>query len=148
LRRVGNITIQADVKVDANAFVDLPTVLWVAPEKVLGGNFGLGVIVPNGWKKVGVEIDALATLTLPPPLNITLQRGRHFDFDDSSTAFGDPLATALLGWQQGNWHWNIGALLNVPIGEWDKESISNIGFHRWAPRHHAGGDVARSQPRA
>lgn len=88
--------------------------------------------MPNGWKKVGVDLDVRTTLTLPPPINQTLTAGRRFAFDDSTTAFGDPLATALLGWQQGNWHWNIGALLNVPIGEWDTQSISNIGFHRWA----------------
>jgi len=48
------------------------------------------------------------------------------------TAFGDPIAMSVLGWQQGNWYWNIQTLLNVPIGEWQTDSISNIGFHRWA----------------
>ena len=48
LRRVGNVNVQANVNVDGNAFIDLPTVLWVVPDKVLGGNLGLGVIVPNG----------------------------------------------------------------------------------------------------
>jgi hypothetical protein len=132
LRRVGKVNIDADVKVNGSAFVDLPTVIWVAPEKVLGGHIGLGAIVPNGWKKVGVDIDALATLKLPPPLNITLQRGRHFELDDSTTAFGDPIAMAVLGWQHSNWYWNLQALLNVPVGEWQTDSISNIGFHRWA----------------
>jgi hypothetical protein len=134
LRRVGNvnINIDADVKVNGSAFVDLPTVIWVAPDKVLGGHLGLGAIVPNGGKKVGVDLDVLGTLTLPPPLNTTLQRGRHFELDDSTTAFGDPIAMAILGWQQGKWYWNVQALLNVPIGEWETDSISNIGFHRWA----------------
>ena len=42
-----------------------------------------GVMVPFGWKDVDVGIDALATLTLPN--GTTIQRGRHFDFEDSST---------------------------------------------------------------
>ena len=57
LRRVGNVNVQANVNVDGNAFIDLPTVLWVVPDKVLGGNLGLGVIVPNGWKKVDVDLN-------------------------------------------------------------------------------------------
>ena len=73
----------------------------------------------------------LATLTLPPPLDTTLQAGRHFDFDDSSTKFGDPVFNALIGWHEGNWHWNIGALVNVPIGPWSNDSISNIAFNHW-----------------
>jgi hypothetical protein len=52
LRRVGNVTVQANVDVDGNAFIDLPTVLWVVPEKVLGGNLGLGVIVPMGGRRL------------------------------------------------------------------------------------------------
>ncbi len=43
-----------------------------------------------------------------------------------------PVLNALLGWHQGNWHWNVGALLNIPVGPWDTDSISNLSFHRWA----------------
>lgn len=126
------INVKADVNLDADAFVSLPTVLWVVPEKVLGGNFGLGVILPVGHKAIDVDIDALATVTLPPPLDRTLQRGRHFDFKDSSTEFGDPVLNALLGWHSGKWFWNFGTLLNVPIGPWSNQSDTNISFNRWA----------------
>ena len=132
LRRLGNLTIEADVNIDANAYVNMPSVLWVAPGKVLGGNVGFGAIVPVGRKSVDVDLDVLATLTLPPPLNRTLQAGRRFNFEDSSTEFGDPILNALIGWHQGNWHWNIGTLVNVPIGPWSNDSISNIAFNHWA----------------
>jgi hypothetical protein len=62
----------------------------------------------------------------------TLQVGRRFNFEDSSTEFGDPILNALIGWHQGNWHWNIGTLVNVPIGPWSNDSISNIAFNHWA----------------
>lgn len=130
LRRGGNITVEADVEVDANAYLNIPTALWIAPGKVLGGNVGLGILAPVGWKDIGVDLDVLATLTLPD--GTTLQAGRQFSFDDSTTDFGDPLLNALIGWHRGNWHWNLGALLNVPIGPWSTDSISNISFHRWA----------------
>ena len=56
LRRLGNrlfpnlpprtLTIQADVKLNGDAALAAPSVLWVAPGKVLGGNVGFGAIVP------------------------------------------------------------------------------------------------------
>lgn len=130
LRQTGNLTVQADIDVTGNAYINLPIALWVAPQKVLGGNVGFGLLTPFGWKDVDVDIDALATLTLPN--GTIIERGRHFDFEDSSTKFGDPVLNALIGWHEGSWHWNVSALLNVPIGPWETESISNISFHRWA----------------
>ena len=133
LRRLGaDIELQADVSLVGQAFLEAPGVTWVAPGKVLGGNVGLGAIIPVAWKRADVDLDVVATLTLPPPLDITLQRERRFKIDDDEFNFGDPLATATIGWHQGNWHWNIGALLNVPIGQWEEEKIANIGFNRWA----------------
>jgi hypothetical protein len=34
--------------------------------------------------------------------------------------------------EQGNWHWNLNGLLNVPIGPWSNSSITNLPIHRWA----------------
>jgi hypothetical protein len=48
--------------------------------------------------------------------------------DDSSTEFGDPVLNALIGWHEGNWHWNVGALVNVPIGVWSNSSVRRQGF--------------------
>lgn len=126
-----NLTLEADVKVNAKVYYNLPSVLWVAPNKVLGGNVGFGAIVPVGWKDIGVDLDVLATLTLPPPLSTTLQTRRRFNLDDSSTEFGDPVLNALIGWHEGNWHWNVSTLVNVPIGPWSKSSISNLSFNHW-----------------
>jgi hypothetical protein len=86
-------------------------------------------MVPVGRKKVDVSIDAFAQITLPD--GTVIDANRSFDFDDASTKFGDPVLNALIGWHQGNWHWTVGALLNVPIGPWDTESISNVSFHHW-----------------
>ena len=124
-------TLQAKIDLNADAELTAPLLLWVAPEKVLGGNVGFGVILPYGRKFVDIDIDALATLTLPL-LHRTLQAERHFDFDQSTTDLGDPALNALIGWHEGNWHWNLNALLNVPIGPWSNSSITNLSIHRWA----------------
>jgi hypothetical protein len=33
---------------------------------------------------------------------------------------------------RSHWHWNIGALVNVPVGEWERGRLSKLGFNRWA----------------
>src|SRR5262245_66339733 len=69
-----------------------------------------------GRKAVDIDIDALATLTLPL-LDRTLEARRQFHFEQSSTELGDPALNALIGWHEGNWHWNLNTLLNVPRSE-------------------------------
>ncbi|MCV0368097.1 transporter [Filomicrobium sp.] len=130
LRETGALlAAQADVTVDANAYINLPVALWIAPEKVFGGNVGFGIMAPVGHKSVDVGIDAFAQVTLPN--GTVINANRSLEIDDSTTKFGDPVLNALIGWHEGNWHWTVGALLNVPIGPWESDSISNISFNRW-----------------
>jgi hypothetical protein len=108
--------------VDADAYYSLPTAIWVAPEKVLGGNIAFSAIAPIGWK------DVSAGVTLTGPLGGVLST----NLEDEETKFGDPVVGAMLGWHQGNWHWNVGSLLNIPVGFWERGNLANIGFNRWA----------------
>ena len=120
----------ADVSVKANVALDVFSVLWVAPQKVLEGNFGFGVLLPVGYQGVDVNLNALTALTFPN--GTVLQRGRNFGISDSTFAVGDPLATAFIGWSSGNLHWKLTGLLNVPIGAYDRSNLVNMGFNRWA----------------
>jgi hypothetical protein len=122
----------ADISVKANVALDVFSVLWVAPQKVLDldGNFGVGVLLPVGYQEVDVNLNALASLTFPN--GTVLQRSRSFGISDSTFAVGDPLATAFIGWSSGNWHWKLTGLLNVPIGAYDRTNLVNMGFNRWA----------------
>lgn len=130
LRRTGVVLdIDADVRIDAEAYINAPVALWVAPEKVLGGNVGFGVMVPAGFKKVDLGIDTVNTIVLPD--GTTIVGDRHFGREEDSVRFGDPLLNALIGWHQGDWHWSLNALLNVPIGPWESDSITNVSFHHW-----------------
>lgn len=130
LQNVGAITLEADVALVGDAYVNALVGTWIAPEKVWGGNVGLGIMVPAGWKKADIALDTLTTITLPG--GTIIGPGSHFDIDDSTTNLGDPLVSALIGWHSGNWHWNLTALLNIPIGPYDDDSSSNISFNRWA----------------
>jgi hypothetical protein len=93
----GQLLVEANVDVTGRVYYNLPSVLWVAPGKVLGGNVGFGAITPVGSKDVNFDIDALATLTLGPPINQTFQQGGRFSGSDSSTDFGDPVLNAITG---------------------------------------------------
>jgi hypothetical protein len=128
----GSATLQvdADVSVEAVAALDVFSALWVAPEKVMGGHIGLGVLLPVGYQSVDVDIDARAALVFPN--GFTLVRGASFDASDSTFAVGDPLPTAFIGWDSGNWHWKLTGLLNIPIGSYDEHDLVSMGFNRWA----------------
>ncbi len=130
LDQIGNISLEANIDVDADAFIKIPTLLWVTPHKFLGGNIAFGVVGVVGSKDISVDVDALATLTLPN--GTVLQRGQRFFLDDDVFTVGDPLVTAVIGWHQGNFHWNVAGLLNIPIGDYSDSDLANIAFNRWA----------------
>ncbi|HEX4892593.1 MAG TPA: transporter [Hyphomicrobiaceae bacterium] len=123
--------ITATINVEGQAYYNIPTVVWVAPSPVLGGNFGFSLMTPIGYKGVEADMTAQATVTLPPPIG-TLSAGRSLRLEDDRTAFGDPLASAFIGWHSGNWHYNITAMANIPLGQWDTSQLANIGFNHWA----------------
>ncbi|WP_420342088.1 SphA family protein [Paenirhodobacter sp.] len=107
--------------VDGSAVIDLPTFIWVLPEEMLGGHLGLAATFPIGWKSTSAD------LTLAGP------RGgpARADVSDEVFTIGDPVLSAFLGWNQGNLHWQVGTMINVPVGDYQKGEISNIAFHHW-----------------
>jgi hypothetical protein len=116
---VGGVNVNGGV--DAEAYIKLFNGLWVAPDKVFGGHAAFSVAVPIGWKSVS----AGATIDLPGG-------EQKVDFQDDGTHIGDPVLGASLGWHEGNWHWSLGTLVNVPIGYWKRGDVTNMGFNRWA----------------
>ncbi len=94
-------------RIDADAFLELPAVIHVIDSPVLGGNFGLLLTVPIGWKSVSSEF------RLTGPANNVLENGKSED----SLAIGDPVVGATLGWQQGKWFTSVTTIVNVPIGD-------------------------------
>jgi hypothetical protein len=78
---------------------------------------GLTATLPVGWQKVGGALGI---------------GGLGVSRTDRVTGIGDFFPTAMLGWHQGNLHWNINAGVNVPIGTWKRGRLSNLGFNYWA----------------
>lgn len=109
--------------IDANVYYNLPTALWVGREKVLGGNIAFNLVVPVGWKDISAGATITSVVGGPPIFSAGL--------DEAGTHFGDPVAGASLGWHDGNWHWTIGSLVNIPIGYWEEGDVTSTGFNRW-----------------
>lgn len=101
------------LNVEANPIVNIPTLLWVTPAEVLGGNLGFSATVPFG------EMDIRATVG---PLDI---------HDDLFTV-GDPSLGAFLGWHEGNVHVQAGVTAFLPIGDYQAGEIANVAKHRLA----------------
>jgi hypothetical protein len=109
------------VGVDGAAVISIPTVIWVLPEEIAGGHLGLSATIPVGWK------NTKADLTVAGPLGGTATGS----VSDKVVTIGDPVLGALLGWESGNFHYQVGTLINVPIGNYQDGEISNIAFHHW-----------------
>jgi hypothetical protein len=107
--------------VDATAILELPTFSYFTP--AFGGLFGVTYTQPMGWQEVSASVTG--------PQNNT------FSLTQDDFLFGDPFVNAFVGWNEGNWHWNISAGVNVPIGQWEESApgninLVNLGFNRWA----------------
>lgn len=127
----GDFSVQADIEAEVNTLIEIPNILWMTPYKVLGGSLGFGAYVPIGWQDVSVDVTARTEITLPRA-GVTLQNSQRHSVNQDTIEFGDPLAMALIGWSQGDWNWNVAGMVNIPIGAYDKTSLTNLGFNRWA----------------
>jgi hypothetical protein len=111
----------ADVEAKIVA-LELPTFMHVFDTSVLGGSFALAYSQPFAYQ----EITAAGGVTLPNDQVFSVSR------TEDAFQFGDPYLQAILGWHNGNLHWQVAGALNVPIGEWERDQIVNLGFNRWA----------------
>ncbi|MEJ5022734.1 transporter [Ochrobactrum vermis] len=117
------------VGVMGTAAVDIPTVMWVLPETVAGGYLGLGASLPFGWKKTEADV------VLNGPRFGEMSTGVR----DTVFTIGDPIVSGFLGWKTGNFHYQVGTMVNVPVGDYQDGEISNIAFHHWGADVFAAG---------
>ena len=112
-----------DGGLEATAVVDMMTALQVLPVQFLGGTLAVGLTLPVGWQEVSAAGNVLGPSGVPIG---------GFDTSDDDFQVGDPVLVASLGWHSGNFHWQLGGLLNVPIGSYGEDDLVSLGFNRWA----------------
>ncbi len=114
----GNIV----ANVRGSAQVDFPTLLYVTPIQIAGGSFALSFSEPFGHQ----DVNAGAVLTGP------LGKSMGTSISDQTFTAGDPVVSSFIGWHAGNFHWQLGELLNIPVGDYHEGALANIAFHRFA----------------
>jgi hypothetical protein len=112
--RNGVVELNVDISLDAYLLQGL----FVTDAKILGGTYAFGVIVDYVW----AGLDADLTGPLGNTLSISLTS------DGISDSFAYPI---MLGWHDGNWHWNAAIGVLLPTGEYEQGQL-NVGKNIWA----------------
>jgi hypothetical protein len=106
-----------NTELDAAAFYNMSTAMYVFEKPVLGGQFAMGATLPLGYA------DLKSQLVGPPSMAV----------DDSATGLGDgSLLPASFYWNDGNWSFNLYELVVVPTGEYDVNDNVNVGRNYWS----------------
>ena len=126
--------IQASVQERYTA--DILALSVVTPVKILGGTYAFA-FVPSLISMnvdVGIGIDPFRLgRDIGPFSQGDLVGPFNFNFGDSKTSQGDSvIAPVLLGWDEGNFHWNVAGFVFAPTGEYDKRNLANTSLNHWA----------------
>ena len=114
---------QAVANLKATAILDLPSVMWSTPVEVMGGNLAFSLLWPIGGPTVNAGGRLSSSL-----LGISASGAQS----DSVFTFGDPAASASIGWHAGNYHWNTALTGFLPLGDYRYGALANVANHRWA----------------
>jgi hypothetical protein len=121
----GRVAINVDEQYTATLFA----LSYVTPWKILGGTYAVAYVPSVVAMNVDVGV-ALPSFTGPRGRTI---RPLDINTGGSELAQGDTaFAPVLLGWNAGNFHWNIGVFGFAPTGEYSKNDFANTSLNHWA----------------
>jgi hypothetical protein len=106
--------------VSAQTWLNLPTTLWVTPAKILGGDLAFSLTSSVGEPRVGASLLVNSPRFGPLGLNVT----------DDNTRLSDFFMQSFVGWQVGNFHWQLGIGGVVPSGTYVAGELSNASLNR------------------
>ena len=117
------------VGVEQKFTATLPALTYVTPWKILGGTYAVAVIPSVTAVDVNVGI-GLPQIT--GPLGNT-SGPFNFETGDTNLALGDTaFIPIMLGWNAGNFHWNVSVFGFAPTGDYSTRQLANASLNRWA----------------
>lgn len=103
--------------VEATAYVQTSIFLYQTPWKLLGGDYGVGLVVPFIWMEVEADVRL---------------GDRAVSLRDTADGFGDlMLLPIMLGWQRGDLKYAVSLGIYTPTGDYDKGHLANVGKNYW-----------------
>lgn len=106
-----------DFDLEVNAYA--PRFLWNSGRKVFGGDAAIQLVIPFVDTKFRNPPPGPGVPALPP-------FGRKHDF-----GVADPIVTPLIAWHGPKWHTILGADINIPVGQYDRNRLVNAGLNTW-----------------
>ena len=109
----------------------------MTPWKILGGTYAVAV-VPS---MVAMDVDVgISIPQFTGPLGLRTFGPFNFKTGDTNLALGDTaFAPLVLGWNAGNFHWNVGVFGFAPTGDYSKKQLANTSLNHWAVMNRIAG---------
>jgi hypothetical protein len=109
---------RVEANLDVKSLADVISPTYVTSAKILGGTYAVNLAVAL------VYADVTARASAGP---FSTERS------DSEFNLGDTIFTpAILGWHDGNFHWNLTLSVYAPTGKYDTDDLANVGKNYWS----------------
>jgi hypothetical protein len=120
----------AQVGVAQDYTATIAALTYVSPWKILGGTYALAVAPSMVAMNVDVGIGIPA---FTGPLGLRTFGPFNFRTGDTNLTPGDTaFAPLILGWNAGNFHWNLSVFGFAPTGDYSKKQLANTSLNHWA----------------
>ncbi len=117
--------------VEQNYLADILALTYVTPWKILGGTYAVALAPSLLQMNVGVAAQ-LPGGTLPGPLGLRIPSLTITAIDHELSQGDTAFAPLVLGWNEGNFHWNFALFGFAPTGEYSTRQLANTSLNHWA----------------
>ena len=127
----------AQVGVEEDYTATIAALTYVTPWKILGGTYAVAV-VPS---MVAMDVDVgIGIPQFTGPLGLRTFGPFNFKTGDTNLSPGDTaFAPLVLGWNAGNFHWNVGVFGFAPTGDYSTRQLANTSLNHWAVMNRIAG---------
>lgn len=111
------IGIRLATNVDVSLYSDSLVIGYGTPFGILDGKFSVAALLPYVWCDVSANLSGSRRT-----------QSQH----DTAQGLGDMVLVPFwLGWNKGDFKWDVRMNLYAPTGKYDKEALANVGLNYW-----------------